>query len=637
MKKTIIKLLALILSTAMLFSTIISTSALETVQTFTGKIISDTDIDLSGIEVKIYSSEPVYDESGKLAYYAETYDRSIYTNSIGVFSFTKPTAYCSYTINVETLPAGYGISKHTQFIVPSRLDDTVTAAPIATAETALDGDSIMVTFADESGNVLYTDYEVIPDNAGAISTGEIGSMTEAESIMTYSALKELDSYTYSGTIVTNGKNFRYSEEYDLSDFSEINKADFLYSKGVISEDEKYEFYVNYNNEQIYSEHQNSKLLSQIDSLTYQTDYSVVFDSDLDVEIKKNNSVVYRFRIFYDSNFLSYIQLNETIKPSCTAIYNYFIESASLLAPTMYTDENGDQYFPIYIVNDGDIGDDLGRTIYIPDSNCIKIVLTTNTALASASNCHTLAHEFMHAITRTYIGAVSIEKWFLESLACMAAIVFLENTATNTRSQIRFYKQNCDISIFTGEEYYKDISYGAVLYPLYIYTEMGGWSTIRQILDNCTNNPYLAISSASNVPSYSYAFAAMAAYNYNTGKYYEDYGGDSWGYVKEYERHLVNSFNNSVNPMATKYEVYNSAGHDMTLTLQVTSGSTSGLIYKKICQSTSGDTVISTVVPSSGRITIANFGDSDCENLILAVVNSVYTNSVISYSITPSLS
>lgn len=116
------KLMALLLCTAMLLSFTMPLSAAEAMQTFTGTIISESEVNLSGIGVKIYSAEPVYDEAGELRYYAETYDRTIYTNSIGVFSFTKPTTYCSYTIDVETLPAGYGISKHTQFIVPTRLN-----------------------------------------------------------------------------------------------------------------------------------------------------------------------------------------------------------------------------------------------------------------------------------------------------------------------------------------------------------------------------------------------------------------------------------------------------------------------------------------------------------------------------------
>ena len=242
--------MSLFICTAMLFSLIISSYAID-LPTFTGTIVSNDDTDLSGIEVKVYSAEPVYNEEGRLLYYAETYASSVYTDSDGIFEFEKPSEYCSYTVNMATLPAGYGISKRTQFIVPSRTSDTVDMDSIAYAETMLDGRDILVIFKSADGKVLSADYEVVPDSAEEISLYNMQSILRNEATITYAALKELDTYTYQGTIVTKGKNFRYSKTHDISDLSEMGKANYLYLNGIISESEKSKIYENYLSEKFF--------------------------------------------------------------------------------------------------------------------------------------------------------------------------------------------------------------------------------------------------------------------------------------------------------------------------------------------------------------------------------------------------
>lgn len=237
--------LSLCIATAMFLCMIISSSALD-LPTFTGTIVSDTDI--SGIEIKVYSAEPVYNEEGRLLYYAETYASSVYTDSEGIFEFEKPSEYCSYTVNMATLPAGYGVSKRTQFIVPSRTSDTVDMDSIAYAETMLDGRDILVIFKSADGKVLSADYEVVPDSAEDTVSYLLQSIQSDKTSITYDALKKIDTYTYRGTIVTKGKNFRYSETHDISDLSEMGKANYLYLNGIISESEKNEIYEDYLND-----------------------------------------------------------------------------------------------------------------------------------------------------------------------------------------------------------------------------------------------------------------------------------------------------------------------------------------------------------------------------------------------------
>ncbi|MBQ4327959.1 MAG: hypothetical protein IJC32_06065, partial [Clostridia bacterium] len=119
------RIISIVICISMIFCLIVSTSALGATQVFSGKIVCEDNIDLSDVEIKIYYSERTYDEEGNFLYYVETYERSVYADADGDFEFVKPSLYCSYTINVETLPANYGVSKHTQFIIPTRTNDSV--------------------------------------------------------------------------------------------------------------------------------------------------------------------------------------------------------------------------------------------------------------------------------------------------------------------------------------------------------------------------------------------------------------------------------------------------------------------------------------------------------------------------------
>lgn len=672
MKKTLkFNALCVIMSMAIVLGCVVSASAFEATQTFTGKIVSDDDVDLSGIEVKIYSAVPVNDEEGNLSYYAETYEYSIYTNSNGEFVFNKPTEYCSYTVDISTLPSGYGISKHTRFIVPTKIDETLTIAPVAAANTALEGDSLTVTFADAAGNVLYTDYEIVPSEklsstpisaSGPISTAP---MTEK---MSYEALKALDTYTYSGRIVTSGKSFPYSEDLDISDLSAIDKADFLCSVGAISEDEKYEFYLDYLDDdtgevmecgtsfyyklQKYRDSLNStdkEKISLLNSyLVSETRASVIKNHDVTIT---NSNGTYVFRIFYSENDISLSDVSGTVAGYIRGIYNHFIIQEGFLAPTMIT-VGSETYFPVYIVSDSTMPNANGTTSYfdITDTTTGAMKIKIKSSVAETSQCKsTFAHEFMHAITNEYVfpnmTIHDIPTWVLEGLAHFTGLAYSGRSTDSLNHYISEYKANCFVSIFSDvddDEVDDSFRYGTALYFLYIYKELGGWSTIKEILYNygTSGNVYSAITNASLISSYSNAFAGMAGYNYNTDKYYYEYNINvNWGEVFQHERSLTQSVPNSVAPMASRYEVYNSNNYDGTLTLTIDCNSVSGIVFKKICEANNGDTTISTKTPTTNRFTIveSTFGDSTCEKFILVPVNYVYTGSTVNYTITPNLS
>ena len=116
--------MSLFICTAMLFSLIISSYAID-LPTFTGTIVSDDDTDLSGIEVKIFSSSLINSDLD-MDVYGDTYEYSVYTNINGQFSFRKPSIYCGCTISLSSLPAGFGISEYSIAIDPNEITHNFT-------------------------------------------------------------------------------------------------------------------------------------------------------------------------------------------------------------------------------------------------------------------------------------------------------------------------------------------------------------------------------------------------------------------------------------------------------------------------------------------------------------------------------
>ncbi len=70
------KVIAFVLSILMLFSCTVYIFAVNNYGSFSGEIVAQSYIDLSNIEIQVYSAVPVYDTSStdELIYYEETYE-----------------------------------------------------------------------------------------------------------------------------------------------------------------------------------------------------------------------------------------------------------------------------------------------------------------------------------------------------------------------------------------------------------------------------------------------------------------------------------------------------------------------------------------------------------------------------------
>lgn len=109
--------------------------------TFTGTIIVDSEspklLNLGEIEIEVYQSTPIEtDESYTI--YSEEYAFSVYPDENGIFTFDRPSSVFSITVQVDSLPDGYGISHHTSLYSPEITSDIFTLSIVDEAEIVAD-------------------------------------------------------------------------------------------------------------------------------------------------------------------------------------------------------------------------------------------------------------------------------------------------------------------------------------------------------------------------------------------------------------------------------------------------------------------------------------------------------------------
>ena len=485
------RIISIMICVSMIFCLIVSTSALGATQVFSGKIVCGDNIDLSDIEVEIYSSAPKYDEDGNFLYYVETYERSVYADADGDFEFVKPSLYCSYTINVETLPANYGVSKHTQFIIPTRTNDSVTIAAISTAEADYSGGSFYAIFKAADGTEIYTDHDIIEDGESSVFVaGE--NLSATKQIISAENIEDVNRYTLSGTIVTNGKNYRYSKSFDISDYSETEKADLLCSLGKISEEEKYDIYSQYG-EEFYSQVTPCDELETNGESRAATAYQDPdYDRTLSVTLGSNTVEVK----YTASSFTNYPGKLGLFEDTLEDVYNYFCVSNGFLAPVAPTGN-----FCIYITSD--CSED-GRT-YPANTGPGSTIWIKESLVQNGNAKQALAHEFMHGIMYRYLIR-NAGNWFKESFATMASMVYLRKTdAVNFIQEANFhYFKECledyvenyyrSLTSPADDDLYPLFSYGTLVFALCLYndeydpnlTENDRWETIRTLFENYDN-------------------------------------------------------------------------------------------------------------------------------------------------------
>ncbi|MCD7831024.1 MAG: hypothetical protein LUI01_01970 [Firmicutes bacterium] len=644
---------AIALCLAMLFTYSSSAFAADVFGTFSGSITSEDDVDLSGIEIEVYTAVPVYDteDTDEVLYYGETYDFSVYTDADGSFEFDKPTEYCSISVVLDTLPANYGVSQEVQFIAPSRTSVEITMSAIASAEARLESGNISVEFYNSDGDTVLCSYSVTPSSDADTSSGAAGSVTAYSSL---GAIDSMTSYIHSGTIETGTLSFSYSVSEDISDYSVIDKINYLYEQGDITEEEKIIYYCDLASPSCEIEFElecGNVLYDEITAYADSTDEisdevsAAIAEATNDDPPSYTDYVLaqtgsYHFKIYYDPSEGMTASVAEKVADEVESICSYFVITNGFNAVKMM--DTSTYYYLIYLVPD-DYMSASGRTIYTYNSS-------TNRTTGSSYICLlysrvkdddyavTLAHEFMHAIMVTYsVFSGNSSKWFRESFASMSGLVYYDEYTSWYDNDVSNYLANCYRSIYTSISY---MYYGSLVYPLYIYEYLGGWSAIKSIYNElaAADTVYDAITNSSYVSSNKIAFREMAKRNYYPKEFY-NYASENWCTTNINKNRELKTYTDlAILPMACQYQQYSSTTNlgTLTCTIEVTSDSYSGLYLCAIEETSSGTISFSNINSNFDKTTytVSNFGSS-VQKLTLLFVNVNTSGSSLIYNMTAS--
>ena len=148
MKKLKNACLFILISCLLLFLCIpILAANYEEYGSFTGRIIADKNYPLKQIEIKVYSSTlSQQNKENGLRVFHEEYAFSVFPDENGNFTFDKPSANFSVTIDTATLPAGTGTDFQTKFYPAGIKEDVVHLSTIDTISAGYESGTFTVNF-----------------------------------------------------------------------------------------------------------------------------------------------------------------------------------------------------------------------------------------------------------------------------------------------------------------------------------------------------------------------------------------------------------------------------------------------------------------------------------------------------------
>lgn len=550
---------------------------------------------------------------------------------------------------LNSLPSGFGIIQNTHFLTQEKTEIDLCISPITSVNVSFVYDELVPEFINSAGEVVLTDYTVIP------STSDATSLSVATSISDnlISQISLLRTITHSGVIRTAGGDFPYNIEEDISSFSLIGKIEYLYSNSIISDEQRIGLYCDLsmsnsddygigsktfidNTIRAYSvnnESQDTLLTEKLDKTTNAINALPSYNAYVSRTIG-----TFQVRVFYDTSKGMTTSVAAKIANEFVNIYNYFVVNKGFLAPVPYATS----YYSVYLLPADEMSG--ASTTIDPTTGRSHIKIGYGTASSTTYNV-TLAHEFNHAVMTAYhipcTGGTDASNlwWFHDGFSSMAAMIYTSNNSDRYKNHINAYLTHSNLSIFnTTVDLFH---YGALMFPLYIYTYLGGWTTIEDIYYQYENagNPFDAITNSPYVSTYRNAFSAMVTRNYKPTAYYT-YATASWGTGIV----LSNAFPPAmsgrfmVHPMACHYQKFQSTINIGTayFTLEINATNTSGFYLNVITETATGALSITAVYSNFTRVTIpqVNFG-ATIKKVILVPVNTNTSGGSMIYTLSAS--
>lgn len=632
----------------------------------------DSSIVLTDIDVDIYTSVMAYSDTANGFYqFDEEYAFTVSSDENGVVKFSRPTTYFSFTIDLESLPSGFGVSEQTVFVDQSKNSHVIELKKIENIDVVYENDSAVPVLSSNDGKSLYASAGIYEPS---LQNGNFTTDIENNKI----------SYKQAVDVVLGTETYTIEKDYSYNYKDEVDKAAYLHNKGLITEHEYILTLSNYilGNIEISNEdemdgtdlywkirnyyEENSSGSSSARSISMSKIKEALDSFVPNASTKTRSSETSatspsgRFKVFYDSTDTNISkEVAEAVATVFDEVDALFYSSCGFLRP--YYDSST-SYYKVYLV---DTNAYAGSTPLVgTDGSYINISYTTAKNIYNSTGIYgypdayrgVVAHEYMHAIFYRYgiLYNTSDRQWMHESFASWAGMAFEPDYAAYGTSRIKNFLGSTwkSLTYFTDGGDYDLRHYGSCLFPLYIQQEMGGYTTIKKILQSysSSNDPLTAINVGLAYYDYSLAeaYTGCATYNFDTGYFYPlspTTTSKAWGQgdVNSYTTYpQSSSVTHGVSALACHYTNF-IAPTDSTSTLTITVdysniSSGSNAVLKVIRTTASGDYYISSGTITSNRCTIIqyNFGYHIATAIAIVPINTGLTGTT-SYTRTATLS
>lgn len=326
-----------------------------------------------------------------MLYYAETYEYSVYTDDKGQFKFDKPTQYCSISVVLDTLPANYGISKQTQFIIPSNTSINIELSVVSDVCVVMQDGNLTPIIYNLAGDTIFAPYTLIPLEGTVVSS----AMSAEKKVLSLKHIDNISFYNRQGIVKIGSNSYPYVIEDNLNDVSLLDKINILCDQGYLTESEKISLYCDLLKNDIgYVIQSGTTIYSEI--MEYRDKNSISLSSDVSRKINEVADIsvdptytdyieatigTYKIRVFYDASENMQYSVVSNFVSECISVYNFFVTNNHFRAPLPYNDT---LYYPIYLVPD-DYMPYSGVTTSYPSSGKSKIYVRYSQAAGSASD------------------------------------------------------------------------------------------------------------------------------------------------------------------------------------------------------------------------------------------------------------
>lgn len=624
---------------------------------FTGTVAADTanqGTSLENIKIDIYSSTlDQQDDSLGLKGYAHEYVFSIYTDADGSFSFTKPSFEFLIIIDINSLPDGYGIEKGTCFYKHGESNDTFllrTISDVSVKYNPIYDNCVEVSVVTSDRTTVLAPYSIsVSDNRLSLKslssetytlTGNVSCSVKS---LNFSFEVPFDSMAYIGEAITAQKisatdamNLLTEKIRNAPDTTTLSQA--IFAAQALS-----------NNPTTYSK------ISKESYNAFRAATSA--PSYISEGVYPSNSST-PFRIHYESNGL-------TSTPSfVTDVYNHLITTRNNLVVTKNflepSSNSSSTYMDVYITS-AEHTDGAPAVSYSNSNGTAYIVIYNISNLSQTLQLTlkgTISHEYFHCIQNTYRFIGATPGWINESFANWAKITVsgkdsLAASTVNRYLDYTYMSLDDNGSIADGTS---GRNYGAVLFPLYLDQYLGGYSTIKKVIEYFGNNAPTsnsnlyainAITSALSSQNSNFAtfFAACAAANY-TPKTSYDAALTGWRTAPFISNnYTTTSYPNSGGPYSVNYLAMHYQNFTLPTTgsysIDFTVNFTGGVVSESRCKllltgRSSGNIIERTMTQSSNLYTYSLTSDGSIySKACIMPVNVGYSTS-LSYRLTASL-